>query len=260
MLEDRRRLIPPFLHFSKPAAGVVVFSGLCVLQQLELTWFESEGKPVKNYRASLTILDAESVEIDWLHQRALAGPESASECKGPPAWMDYVSGRTRVLDIFRSRLRTKGEQLPANASPEAAVLRQLRDLSPTQFEAVVVAVLRELPHVKHSIHRTRPTADGGFDFYGEFRLPPPLDYRIELLGEAKRFASGSGVTGRHLARLVARLDRGQHGLFVTTSHFTRAAQREILEDRYPLHLMPGQDLVNVMTELKLLSGARVRPD
>ena len=59
VLANRRGIVPPILHFSKPRAGVVKFNGLCVFDALELTWFEDKGRPVRNYRAHLTILDAE---------------------------------------------------------------------------------------------------------------------------------------------------------------------------------------------------------
>ncbi len=75
--------------------------------------------------------------------------------------------------------------------------------------------------VAHEIIQTRLSRDGGFDFHGSFRLPPPLSYTIPLKGEVKRYdLDGSGVGPKAVARLVARLQRGEHGVFVTTSHFT----------------------------------------
>ena len=72
VLDSQMALVPPILHFSKRETGVLRFNGLCVLDQLELTWFEDHDRPVRNYRAHLTILDEEFVEVDWLHSRMTA--------------------------------------------------------------------------------------------------------------------------------------------------------------------------------------------
>ena len=64
----------PFLHFSKPQKGEIVFNGLCILDNLELTWFWDPNKkiPVQNYLMHLRILDCEAVDVDWLHNRVNA--------------------------------------------------------------------------------------------------------------------------------------------------------------------------------------------
>ena len=69
VLDGQVALVPPILHFSKRTTGVLRFNGLCVLDRLELTWFEDHGRPVRNYRAHLTILDEEFVDVSWLHSR-----------------------------------------------------------------------------------------------------------------------------------------------------------------------------------------------
>ena len=59
--------------------------------------------------------------------------------------------------------------------------------------------------------------------------------------------------------MVARLSRGQYGIFVTTSYFTKQTQEEVLEDRYPTTLVAGADLVRIMRELRIARGAEIRP-
>jgi restriction endonuclease Mrr len=132
------------------------------------------------------------------------------------------------------------------------VLSQLTGLTPTGFEAAVVSIFREFDEVRHNITRTRPTADGGFDFFGTFTLPPPIQYEIPFLGEAKRYARSTAVGPKDVSRLVARLARGQYGIFVTTSYYTKQTQEEVLEDRYPTTLVAGADLVRIMREMRLM--------
>ncbi|WP_335965419.1 restriction endonuclease [Galbibacter sp. PAP.153] len=258
VLENRLAEVPPILHFSKVKSGVVKFNGLCVLSGLELTWFEDKGNPVKNYRCELTILDTETVDVKWLHQRVECSDSTKLNTNAPKAWIDYVKGNIRKLDVWSKSISSKEEQLPPEPSKEAILLERLTNLTPTQFEAVVVDLFRNLPHVNHKIVRTRPTADGGFDFFGQFTIPHPVKYEIEFLGEAKKFARNNAVQPKHVSRLVARLNRGQFGLFVTTSYYTKQTQKEVLEDGYPVKLFSGNDLVNILYELRLVENDSIK--
>lgn len=253
ILDGNITLVPPILHFSKPQKGIVQFNGLCILRDLELTWFEQTGFPIKNYRCNLTILDCESVDTEWLHERAKCNDILKLNNNAPKIWKDYINGNIHKLDIWKKEILTKEEQLPDLNSKDSLLLKQLNNLTPTQFEAVVVKILENLPHINHKVTRTRPTADGGFDFYGSFSIPFPVKYEIEFLGEVKKFSRDSAVQPKHVSRLVARLNRGQYGLFVTTSYYTRQAQLEVLEDGYPIKLFAGIDIINFLKELRLIN-------
>ena len=76
----------------------------------------------------------------------------------------------------------------------------------------------------------------------------------------KRYKATNGGTPGDVSRLVARLRRGEYGLFVTTSYYTRQAQEEVLADGYPVKLFAAVDLVRMMKELKLVTGNRIRPE
>ena len=258
ILEGRLLEIPPILHFSKPNPGVVVFNGLCAIEELQITWFEHSGKPVKNYRLELSILDADEVDVDWLHYRAKNYGGNDINLLAPSVWKDYIKGNTRKLDIWKKEILDKGEQLPKEGSNDEKLLEQLQLLTPIQFEAVVVEIFKHLPHVSHKITRTRPTADGGFDFFGQFVIPFPIGYEIDFLGEVKQFNRDSPVQPKHVSRLVARLSRGQFGVFVTTSYYTRQTQKEVLEDNYPIKLFNGLHVVTFLKELRLIQDNKIK--
>jgi len=57
--------------------------------------------------------------------------------------------------------------------------------------------------------------------------------------------------------LVARLNRGQYGIFITTSYYTSNAQREVLEDGYPIKLFSGGDLIEIIKELRLIQNGQL---
>jgi hypothetical protein len=262
LLEGERTLIPPILHFSKPRKGVVLFNGLCVLEKLEHTWFDDGGRPVRNYRAVLDILDCDTVSVAWLHGRAKASSiqnvDNHPEC--PVAWKQYKSGVTRRIDIWQKQVRSKVAQCPPSGSDDALILSQLTDLNSYDFERVVVAAFKAVKEVQHRVTGTRPTGDGGFDFFGTFSFEPPLSYEIHFRGEVKKYAVGNGVSPKEVSRLVARLSRREYGIFVTTSYFSEQAQREVLADGYPVHLMAGIDLVNMLRRLRIASRSEIRKE
>jgi restriction endonuclease Mrr len=72
---------------------------------------------------------------------------------------------------------------------------------------------------------------------------------VVVLGQAKCLTTDGSVGGRDLARLVARLQRGWFGVFVTTGVFSTAAQQELYEDRSPVVLINGKRLAR---ELRLI--------
>lgn len=265
ILDGNFKHVPPILHFSKTRTGIVRFNGLCILDKLELTWFvdNKSGLPIKNYRCHLSILDVEEVDITWLHNRARANDfEEINfiDKDAPSSWREYKNGKINKLHVWKNKIRTLDSQLPKEGSPDAKILEQLVSLSPIEFEAVTVALFRQLKDVTHSITQTRPTKDGGFDFIGHFSLPYPLAYDINFLGEAKRFGRKNRVEPRHLSRLVARLSRGQYGIFVTTSYYSKQAQEEVYQDGYPVKLFSGADLVFLFRELRLVQGDQIKPE
>jgi hypothetical protein len=260
LLESRRDISPPILHFSKPRAGTVRFNGLSVLERLDLAWFYDGDRPVRNYHAKLCVLDCGAVSLGWLHHRATAKSievlDVHPEC--PDSWRRYKDGETRAIDIWCREIRSKASQMPVEGSDDDSVLSQLVALPPFDFERVVVAVFRELNEVTHHIEGTRPTGDGGFDFFGRFVLQRPLGYAIHFRGEVKRYARNTAVSPKDVSRLVARLGRREYGVFVTTSYFTEQAQREVLTDSYPVHLVSGADLVSMLRYLRLAESGSIR--
>lgn len=257
ILEKKMEWVPPILHFSKPEKGQVQFNGVCVLEKLELTWFAENSKPVRNYRCTLSILDVDAVSIEWLHDRAKATNIADFDSRGPKTWLDYKKGVVRKLDVWSPKIRTAEQQLPPEGSNDAMVLQQLVNLTPDQFEIVTVALFKQLPDVTHTITKTRSTRDGGFDFFGRFTLPFPISYDIHFLGEAKKYARNTPISPRHVSRLVARLQRGQYGIFVTTSYYTKQAQEEVLQDGYPIKMFSGNDLIVFLKELNLIRGNKI---
>lgn len=262
-LAGRLSEMPPILHFSKRRSGYLTFNGLCVLSDLRHPWFEDKGRPVKNLRALLSVLDTETVSAEWLRQRVVAGHlGNADSVLAPDAWLKAKKGKVQRRHVWASKIRSREQQLPMSGSQDALLLEAIRKLSPSAFEAFTVALIDKLPEIvpglEHTVTRTRLTSDHGVDFFGSFRLPWPVSYEIEFIGEAKRY--GSAISPDQVSRLVARLGRAQYGLYFTTSWYTPQTQREIQADRYPVRLFAGQDIVNILKAGGCVSGGQIRQD
>lgn len=252
--------LPPILHFSKSRSGYLTFNGLCALSDLRHAWFEDGSRPVKNLRVLLSILDAEEVSATWLNSRVLgADREVVDRTLAPPAWLKAKKGKIERRHVWASKIRSRASQLPVPGSEDQQILSQVRSLSPHAFEAFTVALIDKLPEImpglEHTVTRTRRTSDHGVDFFGMFRLPPPISYEIDFVGEAKRYTSA--ITPDQVSRLVARLGRGQYGLYFTTSWFSEQTQREIEADRYPVRLFSGQDIVSILRAGNCISSGTI---
>lgn len=253
--EGRWSEVPPILHFSKSARGQVRFTGLCVLTDLRDAWMEDEGRRVRNYQAVLDILPVREVPLAWIRGRA-----HGLLAQVPPEWTVYSeTGAHERLVVYAKHVRSRKEQLPEESTQARALLEELNQIDPHAFETLIVKAFRAMD-VSHEISQTRASRDGGFDFFGSFQLPPPLSYRIPLKGEVKRYdPGGKGVGPKHVARLVARLQRGEHGVFATNSYFTPQAQEEVFEDRYPVELIPGGRLAGLLTKVGAVESGRLDP-
>ena len=260
-LAGRFAELPPILHFSKRRTGYLTFNGLCALSDVRHAWFEDNGQPIKNLRILLSILDTETVPAEWLRRRVVCDDVRKADCTfAPDVWRTAGKGKIERRQVWSSKVRSKQQQVPKAGSDDEKVLAEVSELSPAEFEAFIVALIDKLPEIvpglQHRVMRTRRTRDHGLDFFGLFRMPYPIDYEIEFLGEAKRYKTA--ITPNQISRLVARLGRGQYGLYFTTSWYSEQTQREIEADRYPVRLFCGQDIVNILRAGGCVSGKHIR--
>ena len=239
------------LHFTK-RTGYNRFNGLCILEKLDTEWFMDGDKPVRNYRATLRILNSPKVAINWLtNWRLREGIEDRLE-EAPSVWRDYVNKNAQnFLTAWNDSILTKADQLPTMKSPEWKALQRLNEINPYVFEQIIVDLLLDVGGTLFkNLEKTKDSGDGGFDFIGSMMIDEPFRFEIKLKGEVKRYASSNYINPVQLSRLAARLDRGEYGVYVTTSFFSKQAQEEVHELRYPLKLIHGKQLMNIIKRSK----------
>jgi hypothetical protein len=268
---DRARAVPLVCFRGVPVGGVakghVQFCGVGVLWRAERVaqWDAKTTKSFANYVFDIVVLslevDNERLDWAWINRRRDPGA-STTDCLrlAPQAWRDWVDGGAETLPRLRrsvARLRTvkPAEQLPVAGSREAATLQQVLGFyegRKHRFEALAEVVAERVLRGQGADYRpgwiTPPSSDGGADFVGRLDVGDRFARtRLVVLGQAK--CEGGATGGLHLARTVARLRRGWLGVFVTAGYFSLPAQREVLDDQYPLVLVHGLRLAEEVIQL-----------
>jgi len=139
-----------------------------------------------------------------------------------------------------------------NATAEAQMLNQLRELDPAEFEQLVGELLRALGI--RDVEVTAYHGDKGIDATGVYELAEGLEVRIAV--QAKR--QQQNVRAPVVRELIGGLKPHQQGLIITTSDFGTGARAEAARDDKPLiWLFNGKQLVRLLVANDI--GARRIP-
>ena len=107
---------------------------------------------------------------------------------------------------------------------------------------------------------TKRSGDMGIDFVCRLDVGDPGGQLsrapIVVLGQAK--CQKTPIAAPDLARVVARLQRGWMGVYVTTSVFSEPAQLELTQDKYPLVLINGKRLARELEQATVEEGLTLR--
>lgn len=272
--KDGRTAAAPLLLFRSTSKngrvkGYVEFCGVGLVERVERT--VQVGGPVRrtftNYVFDLVVIDlsAEDDAVDWDWITARRDPtvsDADALSKAPAGWREWVEHGHSVLPrvrrrVARSRVVKVRDQRPEADSKLAADLDQVYrrfDDQKHAFEALASAVaarvMRGSGHSYVEGWLTRRSGDGGADFVGRLELGSGLaGTRLVVLGQAKCIKPDSLVSAEQIARVVARLQRGWIGVYVTTGGYSEPAQLEIVEDQYPIVLINGLDLVKELRQI-----------
>lgn len=256
-----RATVPPYLLFEKGSLGRdVIFRGLLAPgsprlspeEELVAVWRTTGGSRFQNYRAHFTVLDLPTVSRTWINE-ILAGNPLGPSC--PAVWQLWTSGVFSPLEAPRSvAVRSQQEQLPSSKLGRDIlnVIWQYFAATPHRFENFAADLWLMSDERVASVDVTRPTQDGGRDATGEYLLGPKSDpIKIDFALEAKCYAMKNGVGVKEVSRLISRLRARQFGILVTTSYLANQAYHEIREDRHPIIVIAGTDIVEILSSVGL---------
>jgi AspBHI-like restriction endonuclease/restriction endonuclease len=261
--------VPPFFVFEWAGAGrdvrflglgVPGASGASESDDLVAIWRTTAGHRFQNYRATFTILDEGHIQRAWIEDLHSGDPLSAN-C--PPRFRAWVeTGKYAALESPRTTdVRTRAEQLPSTTAQTqilSMIYTRFKD-KPHGFEACAIELWKMLSRESVSVEATPMSADGGRDGIGLLSLGPHTDrIHLDFSLEAKCYAPGTPVGVSDTKRLLSRLRHRQFGVFITTSYLAKQAYREIREDRHPVVLVTGRDIVETLQAHQYTTAANVQ--
>ncbi|MGY1805034.1 restriction endonuclease [Blastococcus sp. SYSU D00922] len=267
-----RRLAPPLLLFRSVTVrregravvkGHIEFCGVAVIDRLEniIQRDPETQRGFPNVALDLAVISladsGDTLDLRWIDDRrdpSLTAEEALRHA--PASWRQWVADGPPALPRVRRRvqaprLRAREQQLPPPASTDAELLQKIHrffDSRKHAFEMLASQIAADALGGHGGTYQegwlTRAGGDGGLDFVGRLDIGAPgTSTPLVVLGQAKCVSPDSSVNADQVARVVARLRRGWVGVYVTTGWFTRQAQVEIIDDEYPIVLIPGLDVV-----------------
>jgi hypothetical protein len=272
-VKKRHQSIPLIFYRSvarnNRAKGFLEFNGYGIIKSVELITQHDRrlNRTFSNFAFGFQVfsLKEESEEFNWqwINDRRDGMLSIKESMKYAPAgWKDWIKNGNKVLEINRRRVSklltlTKNEQIPVPNSLEDRILKELYNYYSTKkyrFEglasAITTKIMNDLAEGYLEGWITPAGSDGGADFYGRLEIGSGFGKaKLILLGQAKCESLNIPTGGNHIARTVARLKRGWVGVYVTTSFFSEAVQREIIEDEYPIMLINGKKLAEVVSKI-----------
>lgn len=165
--------------------------------------------------------------------------------------------------VISSAVKTSKQQQPQPQTADAATLEELYQFYEGRkhaFELLASQVAAEVLRESGTRYRegwlSRSSGDGGVDFVGRIDMGSvTASTPIVVLGQAKCIQPSSSISPEQVARVVARLQRGWIGVYVTTGSFSRQAQIEIIDDQYPVILISGGTLAATVRRMVEASHA-----
>jgi hypothetical protein len=274
---EDRLLAPPLLLFravtqkvdgQSKHKGFVEFCGVAVIERLEhvVQRDPDSGRSFPNIVLDLAVMSADEgdqFDMRWIDDRRDSDLTAEETLRyAPRSWRRWVEeGRTAIPLVRRrvlsSKVKSRAEQMPEPGSKDERALQDIYsffDGKKHAFELLAARVASEVLQGSGSSYHagwlTRAGGDGGVDFVGRLDVGSlGANTPLVVLGQAKCVAPGSSISPDQVARVVARLRRGWLGIFVTTGAFSKQAQVEVIDDQYPVVLIPGKTLVEEATRM-----------
>jgi|TARA_B100000315_G_scaffold244877_1_gene270112 hypothetical protein len=201
---------------------------------------------------------------EWIDKRRDKHLTSKETLKyAPKAWRDWVKKRDENFETLRRTVSKRliiSENEQKDIPPkEKKILEEVNNFfgigkkkSKHHFEGLASAVSCRV--IGSGIKQgwiTPKSRDEGIDFVNRLDLGDGSSKTsIVVLGQAKCIKTDGSISASDLARVVARLQRGWIGVYVTTGVFSKKAQKELKDDNYPMILINGKRLAQEIIQMK----------
>ena len=268
-IEDRKLSCPIIIfeniQVGSARKGYKKFLGFGIINRVEriVEYDRRSDTYYPNYAFDFIILDmskeCDSLNWDWVSDRRNPKLSLNQTLKSAPSsWKKWIEGGVQISvglqrKIFKPFIVPAIQQKKINRSKNILLdkIYHYYDKKKHSFEFLAAYVTEKIIALDGSNFRlgwiTSKAADGGIDFVGKIGIGKNISsVDIIVLGQAKCIKTKSSVRPIDLARTVARLQRGWIGSFVTTGVFSDQAQKEVYNDKYPLMLINGSLVADIV--------------
>lgn len=254
------------------AKGNLIFQGFGVIESIELVTQSRQQKGNSNkqyfdnfvYNFCVLSLSKENEKFnwDWIRDRCNSNISDLETLRNAPeSWKKWIKTGNQELHLIRRNVSffdvvSQSEQKPTTKKREDLLEKIYRyyEKKKHEFEYLAMDVTARVINKNTKNNNcipgwiTQKSGDGGIDFILRTDIGDGLlsSVKVIVLGQAKCTDPGKGVNGRDIARTIARLKRGWIGAFVTTSYFTENVQKEVIEDSYPLLMINGAKISEIV--------------
>jgi len=130
-----------------------------------------------------------------------------------------------------------------NSLVKKALMQKLYDMDPFQFEFLVADFLKKIGY--ENVEVTRRSGDKGIDVTANLTMDGITN--VKTIIQAKRYKKSNNVSGKIITQLRGSAEVDQRGLVITTSDFTKDAERESkASNKMPVSLINGDKLVHLL--------------
>jgi hypothetical protein len=97
MQKNLRNLIPPIFHFMKKKKGFMFFTGVYLIEEINVKEFFSKNKKIQNYQISLDRIDIPELNLNWVYARTNAKDINDLTSNNPNQWNGYINNNPRSV-------------------------------------------------------------------------------------------------------------------------------------------------------------------
>ena len=278
-LETRLKSAIPIIFLERTpvngsSKGYLKFHGYGVIEAVELvTQYDVKTRDgyFSNYVFDMCVFsltnDNEDFSWNWINARRDPNLTTAQTLQyAPSAWKNWINNGecSRVRrHVYSSDIIKPKDQQPLPGSKEEEILTKIYDFFSSRdkhcFELLAMRVAEEVFHSSGSNFMngwvTQQSGDGGIDFVARSDIGTGISkIKTVIIGQAKCESIKTPTNGVGIARTISRLKRGWIGVYVTTSPFSTAVQKEVLDDQSPLMLINGLQVVKAVPAIVYREG------
>ena len=160
----------------------------------------------------------------------------------------FVRHERGLIGLADWQPQTLANEIAArNREVRAELLKRAKKGSPEEFENLIGTLLVKMGF--EDVEVTSPQRDGGIDVLGTLVVGNMI--RIHMAVQAKRWkANVQAPVVQQLRGSLVKLKLGQ-GLIITTSDFSKGACDEAADASYPIALVNGEQLADLLAEHKV---------